>query len=143
MTGNTDKKVNLALKNISILASRPKLFGTADDKKISSVVAEWSKNKKYLDENKESKENVNSMSSVGFAGPQGFDFVSGNTNFPFWQSSLGAWQGMPMYGPMPARFPRHRSYVGGACYYCKRQGHMVAKCPKLTKEKDKEVYCVK
>ncbi|XP_061191609.1 uncharacterized protein LOC133199787 [Saccostrea echinata] len=109
VTGNTDKEVNLALKNISILASRPKLtapalmlpaveslvdiaissghkeadyyakvlqtcrkfenyhdifglcqrlFGT-DDKKISSVVSEWSKNKKYLDENKESKEKVN------------------------------------------------------------------------------------
>lgn len=56
------------------------------------------------------------MSSVGFAGPNGSNFVSGNPNFPFWQSPLGAWQGMPMYGPMPARFPRHRSYVGGACY---------------------------
>lgn len=188
VTENTDKEVNLALKNISILARRPKLtapavmlaaveslvdiaissghkeadyyakalqtcrkfennpdifglyqrlFGTADDKKISSVVAEWSRNKKYLDENIESKENVNSMSSVGFAGPHGSNFVSGNPNFPFWQSPLGAWQGMPMYGPMPARFPRHISYVGGACYYFTRPGHVVAKCPKFTKEKDK------
>lgn len=100
-------------------------------------MAEWSRNKKYLDENIESKENVNSMTSVGFAGPHGSNFVSGNPNFPFWQSPLGAWQGMPMYGPMPARFPRHISYVGGACYYFTRPGHVVAKCPKFTKEKDK------
>lgn len=50
------------------------------------------------------------MSSVGFAGPQGSNFASGNCNFPFWQSPLGAWQGMPMYGSMPDSFPRHRSY---------------------------------
>lgn len=64
VTGNTDKEVNLALKNISMLASRPKLtvpavmlaaveslvdIAISFQKKISSVVAEWSKNKKYLD----------------------------------------------------------------------------------------------
>lgn len=68
MRGNIDKKVNLVLKNILILVSRFKLFGIVDDKKILFVVVEWFKNKKYLDENKEFKENVNLMFFVGFVG---------------------------------------------------------------------------
>lgn len=68
MIGNIDKKVNLVLKNILILVSRFKLFGIVDDKKILFVVVEWFKNKKYLDENKEFKENVNLMFFVGFVG---------------------------------------------------------------------------
>lgn len=92
--------------------------------------------KKYLEENKESKENSTTMPSVNAVSPHGSNAVPGNLPYPFWQPPVEAWQGYPFFGPMSMRLPKQKPYTGGACYYCKRPGHVIARCPKL-KEKDK------
>ena len=132
-----------------------KLFGSAEDKKLASMVAEWMKGKKYDISPKKSvkvepeKENVNLLSknytcemlhNFGvMANPASF-------GFPYPQGPSG--MSMPPYF-VPHGYPHLPGNFGngrfsrrgrsgfsrrGSCLFCKEQGHYVAECPKIKKD---------
>ena len=127
-----------------------KLFGSAEDKKIANVVADWMKGKKYevspIKKTVDSsvKENINPVKGENTAVyPQSLPygcappFVSGNNMFvpPFY----GPPPFMPYPGGMnPVRFNRGgRGSFGpkrGRCLFCKEFGHFMADCPKIKKD---------
>lgn len=120
-----------------------KLFGSAEDRKIANVVADWLKGKKYEGSGVvEDKENVgqNSNKSLGDltgmqANPYPYVPLLGQPHFPFSPYPVP-------YSGYPAQsfgFPRP-SVRGmgirprrGRCLFCKDLGHFVADCPKMKK----------
>ncbi|XP_069134794.1 uncharacterized protein [Argopecten irradians] len=112
-----------------------KLFGSKEDKRISSAVAEWSKHQKYniASEGVHEKEKI----SGGYQGQMLGQFP-GQYGPPFWPG-WGQQGGFPI-----APYPPPRLGVGqnvgmrklGVCHYCKKKGHYVAKCPKLGEKAD-------
>nr|XP_034302745.1 uncharacterized protein LOC109620194 [Crassostrea gigas] len=120
-----------------------KLFGSAEDRKIANVVADWLKGKKYEGSGVvEDKENVgqNSNKSLGdLTGMQANPYpcvpLLGQPHFPFSPYPVP-------YSGYPAQsfgFPRP-SVRGmgirprrGRCLFCKDLGHFVADCPKMKK----------
>lgn len=139
-----------------------KLFGSAEDKRIANVVADWMKGKKYESSPKkrQSKENVSYEADVkpndwNFSGtlgtsnkppqftypqPYGYNgvfpppymFPPGFGNFP-----SGPVQSGPFQGASPRPFGRggRPSYARrGRCHFCKGEGHYIAECPKIKKE---------
>lgn len=129
-----------------------KLFGSAEDKKLANMVAEWMKGKKYESSPKKTvkveqpdKEN-NSQPKNVFEMPQNFGSMSNPASFGF-PFVPGPMPMPPFFGPQGysnfqgnfgnGRFNR-RGRGGysrrGSCLYCKEQGHYVAECPKIKKE---------
>ncbi|XP_069101990.1 uncharacterized protein [Argopecten irradians] len=112
-----------------------KLFGSKEDKRISSAVAEWSKHQKYniASEGVHEKEKMS-----GWYQGQMLGQFPGQYGPPFWPG-WGQQGGFPI-----APYPPPRLGVGqnvgmrklGVCHYCKKKGHYVAKCPKLGEKAD-------
>ena len=121
-----------------------KLFGSSEDKKISSTIADWVKAKMYeSDKGKEKiKENIAPLPHQPYALPNGMGFPQPfqypfgypppmNMMYPgphFQQAASG-------FGPRTAFRGRGRRIKANlTCFFCKEPGHFVSNCPKLKKE---------
>ena len=117
-----------------------KLLGSSEDKKISSVVADWVKAGKGDTSKKEKEEEGSKMPSNQFPPafypyPPFYPPQAMNMMPPSGHMMGGMMQPYPQFdrpwgqGQRP-RGPRKR----GACYYCKEVGHLVSNCPKIKKD---------
>ena len=129
-----------------------KLFGSAEDKKIANIVADWAKARKY-------ESSGSGAGNVGlkcrdqqqqyvppsfYMNPTPFNpvFGAGPSMHASMQQSYPV-HGFPPYSPYPAnnfmRVPtrgrgRGRGASSLACFYCKKKGHLVAFCPEIKKD---------
>ena len=135
-----------------------KLFGSAEDKKLANIVADWVKGKKYevaspkkpvsveIDSEKENRgHGASGIISSGANLPNGFNpYVQGGFN-PYAQGGMFMNPYMfnppftPFQGGPPLRFGRgargpNNGARRGRCLFCKELGHYVAECPKIKKE---------
>ena len=119
--------------DVCILCLR--LLGSNEDRKISSAIAEWSKNKKY-----DSKAEKEKEPRVG----QSVNLLQDQQQIPYFYPPYPAPMPMghnypgqvlpPLMGPRGPG-PRHRfQRVRGACFFCQEIGHYVNNCPKMKKE---------
>jgi hypothetical protein len=116
-----------------------KLFGSQEDKKIASIIADWAKAKKYEEGEKgkgKQKENfgvpMGPYPQFAFPAPYNVQMPSplmGAYPFPSMQPS---YQGSR---PMRQGF-KGKGKQGGTCFYCKEPGHFVSNCPKLQNKKE-------
>lgn len=117
-----------------------KLFGTQEDKKISSLITEWKKTKRYEGEKEKEKvkENVTSPSNPynvpGFGFPQPYPMYYGYP--PVMYPGPQCQGGSNFYGPrVPMRGGRTRKPRSNmSCYFCKETGHFVSSCPTIKKD---------
>jgi hypothetical protein len=109
-----------------------KLFGSADDKTISSAVAEWSKAKKYA--------NVfapfgglQGLQGEASVGQQGWGQPAYPPGGPSWGFGGGAPRAPSFVGRARARYGGNRGGFQrpGVCHFCKQQGHFIARCPNM------------
>lgn len=113
-----------------------KLFGSAEDKRISSAVAEWSKLKKY----KKDGASTDALGTSQNSWPQPPYPTPMNTPWMIPPNfSASPYYQYPGYSaPTPYRqrgtFRRFRTPYQrrpGPCHYCGEIGHLVAYCPKV------------
>ncbi|CAC5386655.1 unnamed protein product [Mytilus coruscus] len=131
-------------KDICNLAMQ--LFGSAEDKKLANMVAEWMKGKKYEASPKKSvrieqpdKENdikmPHNFGAINNPASFGYPFVQGPMPMPPFYGSQGYSNFQGNFGN--GRFNR-RGRGGysrrGNCLFCKESGHYVAECPKIKKD---------
>ncbi|XP_061183838.1 uncharacterized protein LOC133192023 [Saccostrea echinata] len=118
-----------------------KLFGSAEDKKIANVVADWLKGKKYEGSGvAEEKENVgqNNYKNLGDlsgmqANPYPYVPLMGQPQFPFSPYPM-PYSGYPAQGfgfPRPSGRGMGVRPRRGRCLFCKDLGHFIADCPKM------------
>ena len=116
-----------------------KLFGSQEDKKISSLVADWAKSKKYddVEKVKSDKKDV-SQSPEPVLGFPGYGFPNPGFGMPYPGFFPGPSTVNPSFSfrpPYRGGSSRGKRRANGACFYCKEEGHFVSSCPKLKKEK--------
>ena len=114
-----------------------KLFGSQEDKKISALISDWAKSKKYEDGSKEKtavqQNDVTVASGSGYPLP-GFGFPSPGFGFPYPGFYPGPGYNMGGFRP-PMRGGGKGKRSPGVCFGCKEPGHFVANCPNVKKEK--------
>ena len=119
-----------------------KLFGSQEDKKISSVIADWAKAKKYETdkEKQKTKENAPPSFPHPYALPGGVGFPQ-PFQYPFGYTPVNMYPGPQFqvpagnFGPrMPMRGRGRRAKSNLSCFFCKESGHFVSSCPKLKKD---------
>ncbi|KAJ8309742.1 hypothetical protein KUTeg_011607 [Tegillarca granosa] len=100
-----------------------KLFGSPEDKKVASVVADWAKARKYESDKKTDK-------TVGTSA-----FVQSSPSPGFMPLPYPVNMGMGHYGPRSfSRGARARKPKANTnCFYCNKTGHFVSECPKIKK----------
>ena len=125
-----------------------KLFGSAEDKKLANLVAEWMKGKKYegspkkvteetdkenkFDMNKNISQNhgyLNNPASFGFPYPGAGGIIPPYFVPPPYQQFQGGYGQNRFGGRGRSGYSRR-----GRCLFCKEQGHFVANCPKIVKK---------
>lgn len=129
-----------------------KLFGSAEDKRLANVVADWIKGKKYEGSPKKALKEEPVKDDKKSIDPRNINpnCMSNTASFgyPFPPSSMYVppFSFPQHYSPYPGSFSQNRfgnrgrgGYSGGysrrgRCLFCKEEGHFVAECPKIKKE---------
>lgn len=125
-----------------------KLFGSQEDKRIASLVADWAKSRKYessdkVKENTRGKvQNDNPVKPYPMPSYPGFGIMHPYGNFGMQMPCPPAFP-MPPIAASQDFSPRQQFFRGGrgrrqksvgACFYCKEPGHFVSNCPKIKKK---------
>jgi hypothetical protein len=106
-----------------------KTYGSSEDRKISSAIAEWVKGKKYDKESDRERVKENSASNVPpFPYPAPMF-----QNFPFGFPPMSLPGFMGFGQGRGGNKSRNQTPGEKTCFYCKEKGHFVASCPKLKK----------